>query len=1485
MAEPKKRSRTARVTRHTVRTLFGVVLVVALGAVVLVETAMGHRTVLGLGLGQLESRIAGTVEVDAIRSASLLRGARLVGVRLSTPEGDPFLVADSLEASYALSGLMRGDLVFDGVRVWNPRVLLTRDSAGIDTFRQWLRGDEPPAEGGGGGVSLRLDGVRILAGSFALRLPAEARHVGGRLRVEQGEDERRWRAIDLDDLDAQLARVEISPDIGIEVDMGLASGTVDALERAFAIEGLRGDVRVLDGRVAVEVRSIQAPGIDASGTVDVDMGAEGGVETAISARVPDADLRPWNWLAEFLPPLTGSLSVDGGFGPEGQRWSMTDVDGRWSGGRVRGRGTVAVGDAVRFDDVDVVLDDLPVSALADYLPEPPAADGLLTGRVALSGETGALQLGGDLTLAVDSGGPVSTVFEGGLSTGGGGVGFDRFRATLDPIDYAVLGRFFPAVGLTGTGQATVDATGSLADGLAVNADVRHVAVGGEESQLKVQGNLLDAGEGQVRVDVQGDLAPLSLDALARDFEGLPLRGSVVGPWRARGLLRDLEIRADLITPEGRLEVSGTADVRDLGSRYALEAALVDFRASALTSALPDPSRFTGTLRVQGRGLDPATLQASASLDVPRGEVRGVGVDSLRAVGRVANGVLTLDTLAARVAGVALNGEGTLAADPARPAGTIRVAFESADLTGVRAIFRGDTVLTADDLTPLDRDVLEVQGVDPDTLPLAAEVVAEGRIRGEATLIGAVRDFAATGWIEGEAIRYGETRIGAARLEFVADGFPGLAGSMHAELAVDSAEVFDRTFTAGSFEVDYLQPEGSAVVRLTRDAAEDYRLAGRFELDSLGGAVDVDEATMRIDTLEYRTTHPTRIVWTDATLELDSLEIVGEGSDPVSIRASGVLPRRGSADFELDVRGLALDRLARVIQREDLGLGGTVDVSGRLGGTAAAPRFTGDIDAVGLEARNLSLDRVVGTVEYADLDLDVGLDAWSRDIPVFRVDGRWPFSWSLDGSRRDVSDREVALDLRADSLPVGLVLALLEDLEDTRGTVSGVLEVGGTTSALRPEGRLRLDDGAWTVGALGARQEAVQATFDVRPDRTVLVEATGRSGGTVDVTGTITLDSLASPALDLDVRLASFNAVNRRDIAGAVSGELELQGRYGQPRVLGSLQVDRGDLYLDEFARNVGVVDLTDPRFAPYFDQDLLASRPLLAETRNPFMDNLLVSIDLAVARNTWLRSTQLNVEMQGDLLVTYDRRSRDVVLIGQLAAVRGQYQFLGQSFEVEGGEVAFVGIAGINPNLSIQAAAQVRRRGADPLTIDAEVLGTLIEPRVTLSTSDAAVSESDILSYIAVGQPASSLTTQPGSALLGGGVSFIGGTLTSSLSSLAQRSGWIDFLAISQAVDATALGANAQGIGRSFADTQVELGRYFAGGDYFAALMFRPLSSAGGTGSLLGGARLEWQASEQYHLELFAEDRFLRTGSFGFRELGFETSLIYGFTLYREWGY
>lgn len=1478
-----------RLARATVRTLLWVVLGLALLLVGLVRTAVGHRVVLAWGLDQLRSRVAGSVEVDEIRSADLLDGARLVGVRLATPEGDTFVEADSLEVTYSIRGLLTGVLAFQDVHLWNPRVVLERDSAGTDTFDRWLRGDRAPEPGGGGGgPSVLLEDVRIDGGTFSLRMAGDV-DPQGLFRTEPGPLGDHRRAMDFRSLEGRLPRIELSPEIGVEVEIARSSGELDLLARRFELAELQAHVSVKDGVVAADVRRLAGPGIAGAGLVEVAPADAGeGTVTDIDATLDEADLREWAWVMDGVPPLVGSLALRGRLGPGEQRWTAYDVDARWEGGRVQGRGTAILDGRTALDDVDLRVASIPLDALDPYLPRDPGVDGTLTGRVALSGPVDRLQLSGEVTLDGAVHTPVGAAFEGGVRrAAAGGVGFQAFHLVLDPLDWTLVGRVFPEVKLTGPGRLEVEATGSLGEGLAVQADLSHAPPGTAASHLLLQGNVFAAGDDRIRVDVQGDLAPLSLDALARDYGELPLSGTLTGPARARGVLRDLEVRANLLTPEGTVDLTGRVDLRQPGERYEVDARVTDFLASALAPSLPSPTRITGRVQLAGRGVDLSTLEASGLVDIQRADVRGVRVDSARAVARIADGVVVLDTVAAAVAGLDLQGEGTLAADSTRPAGRIRLAFQGDDLTGIRAVFRGDTVLTADDLTPLDRDVLVLRGVDPDTLPLAADVAAEGRLRGEFVLDGSISAFTASGWVEGEGLRYGRASARGGRLDLQARDLPGLAGALRADLTLDSAVVADREFTTGSVSLDYTRPRGWAVVTLARDSTEDYRLTGRFELDSLGGTVDLEEATMRVDSLAYRTAHASRITWTDSVFAVDSLRLVGSGAEPVGIRAAGVLPRRGAADFDLEVLNLDLRRLLQVAQREDLEWSGHVDFTGSVRGTAAHPTLSGEIATRDLVARNLSLERLEGTVSYADGEVDMGLDAWARGLRVLRVEGTWPYAFALDGSTRDVSDRSVDLAVRADSLPAGLVLSLLEDLENTQGTISGTLDVAGTPAALEPRGLLRLDDGAWTVGALGVRQEQVQATFDVQADRIVQVQASGRSGGTVNVTGTVTLDSLASPALDLDVALQSFNAVDRRDISGAVSGDLQLQGRYGQPRVLGSLQVERGDLFLDEFARNVGVVDLTDPRFFAFIGEDLLASRPLLAETRNPFMDNLLVAIDLGVQRNTWLRSDQLDVEMRGDLIVTYDRPNRDVVMVGELQAVRGQYQFLGQNFEVQGGTVEFVGIPGINPDLDIQALARVRRRqGAEPLEITAQVGGTLIEPRVEFTTPDAAVSQSDILSYIAVGQPASSITSDVGAAaggLVGG---FVGGTLTSSLATLAQGSGWIDFVSISQAFDASAVGVGAQGLGQSFSGTQIEVGTYL-GTDYFAAFSFRPLAGTGsaGTGAVFGGARIEWQASAQYLLELFAEDRFFRTGSFGFRAADIESRLIFGFSLFREWGY
>lgn len=1475
-----------RLIRGSLRVVVWVAFGLALLAGFLLKTGLGHRTVLGWGVGQLRARVAGSVEVAEIRSANLLRGGRLIGVRLATPEGGTFVEADSLEVSYSLGGLLRGALAFEAVRLWNPRLVLDRDSAGTGSLARWLRGGRAADPGGGGGFAIRIDGLEIIDGSLALRMPADL-DPEGLFRVEIGPDGGTQRAIDLRGLQAQVGRLELSPDVGTVVSIERATAEVDVLKRRFLLEGLRGDVTVLDRVLETQLRTFAAPGIEGSGRIGADWAGDEGLVVEIEAALDEADLEEWDWVTDLVPPVRGALALQGRLAGGEQRWTGTDIDVAWAGGgRVRGEGTIVRGSTVSFEGVDLAVDQLPLTALDPYLAEPLQVAGEVSGRIALSGRPTDLDVDGQMTLAVPAAPRLGVVFDGAIVRSGEALGVDDFHVTLDPLDYGVLGRFFPQFRLTGTGRAVLAGSGSLAQGLGFTANLSHAAPGVGDSHVLLSGNLLETLDDRIRVDIQGDFSPLSLDALARDFGDLPIGGSLTGPIRARGVLRDLEVTAQLETPEGDVDLAGRINARDPGSRYQLQATVLDFLASDLVPSLPGPTIVSGRIDLDGSGLDPATLEATGSVEIDHAMVRGVRVDSLRAAAHVAQGLVTFDTLSAAIAGFAVSGEGTLASDSAGPTGILRLAFDAPDLTGIRAITRGDTVLTGDDLTALDRDVLVLRGVDPDTLPALDDVRADGRVYGEVVLEGAISRFSAVGWMEGEGLRYGRSSVEGGRVDFDVEGLPGLAGAAHAELRFDATRFAERDFSGGTVSLEYQRPQGLALIELARDSTEDYRMRARFELDSLGGAIDFEEFAVRIDSLSYRSTRPTRVVWTDSVLALDSLEIVGSGLDPVTIRAAGTLPRRGVADFDVDIQGLALSRLTRVAQREDLDLSGTVDFTGSVRGTAARPLVEGQIAVRQLEARNLVLERVEGTVAYDALEVTLGLDAWARDTRVLRVDGLWPVSLALDGSSADVSDRPVDLAVRLDSLPAGLVLSLMEDLEDTRGAFTGTLDVAGVPSALEPSGSIRLEGGAWTVGALGVRQEQVEATFDVQPDRRVQVAATGRSGGTVDVTGTLQLDSLANPALDLDITLASFNAVDRRDIAGAVSGDLELLGRYRQPRVIGTLQVERGDLFLDEFTRNVGVVDLSDPRFYTYINDDLISGQPLLAATQNPFMDNLLVAIDLGVQRNTWLRSTQLNVEMRGDLIVTYDRQRRDVVMIGELEAVRGQYQFLAQSFEVEGGTIEFIGIPGINPNMNIQAAARVRRQGgSEPLEINAQVGGTLIEPRVELTTEDAAVSESDILSYIAVGQPASALTSSAGSTVLGGVTSFVGGSLTSSLSSLAQGAGWLDYFAISQAVDATALGTSSQAIGRSFSGTQVEFGRYFGDGDYFGAVMFRPLYAAGGTGSLLGGARIEWQASDQYHVELFAEDRFFRNSSFGFRDFEGDFSLVFGFSLFREWGY
>ncbi|MDT8341622.1 MAG: translocation/assembly module TamB domain-containing protein [Longimicrobiales bacterium] len=1501
-----------RLARASFRTLAWSTLVVAVGVWALLRTAVGHQVILNWLVDQVDGRVAGRVVVDELHSGGIFHGARLLGVELRTPTGEVFFTADSLEVSYDLLGLVRGQLAFRNVRVWGADVELAwREGVEGSTLGRWMAPQRPPPaprpgdESGGedvlparaaAGPVVRLEDVRVEGSVFRLRRPTGL-DPAGMLRVlpEGGGT----LALDLELDQLRVPEVVVAPNAagGIVVEVEHARGRLHLLRESLPFRDFAADVRVADGRVEGRVSRLDVPQGSARGTVAVMLRPEARNLVEVELQVSELDGLA---LAEIVPavaPVRGRATLRGAVARGGgSRWTLTEGDARWGRARLRATGTLAFRNGTRLEGLEVQADSLPVATLARYAPALAGRPGTLSGNLRLDGALERLGVVGRVGHRSEAGELTAATVSGVLVRSAAGWGVQDGDLLVSPLDYPSLDPWIPGLPVAGRGSARVRLNGAPARGLRIDLDLTHRTgpAGGDVSRVLAQGSVRLDPAGW-RVDVQGDAAPLRLEAFRDRYPQLPIEGEVSGGFRVSGGADSLSLRVETRGAPGVLSASGTFDPSDLTRPARVEGALAGFRPGAFVPRAGERTLLNGTFRaaLEGRG---DAMVGSAFVRLADSNVRGVRVDSVVVRTLLRDGALELDTARASVGGLEMDGGGRLGLPGAEGArGTMALHFRADSLMGLRPAFLGDVVHARDTLRALDREILLLSGVNPDTLPLRSEVTLTGQVEGDLTLEGWLDDFRGSARTRVTGLGFADAYLHAATLELEGRNLPGEAALLLVALDTDSLRALGRELASTRVRATLTRTGARATAELVRSDVESYTLAGGLAREDGRVRLDLDQADLQFDSLLFSLSAPARVTWSDSVVAVDALELVRSGPGNVRLSLEGQLPQRGDADFRARASGLRLERIMRLLQIEEPELAGALDLDVAVRGTAAAPQISGTIRLGEARFGSLTADSVRTGVEYAARSARVNATVWQEGREVLDGRGAIPVDLSLRRGTDRLLDRAMEVAVRLDSMAVAPLLSIVEDFEDVQGTVSGDFTVRGTLEDPVPEGVITLTGGAWTVGALGVRQRDVNGTFTLAPDGTVTVDARARAGGTLDVTGNVSLTPLTNPGLALALQFRGFQGVDRRDVVGALSGTLRLDGTYNLPRITGELTVDRGTLFLEEFQRAVGVVDLTDPLFLGLVERESLAiqvDRPLLAGIRNPFMDALRVEVDLSVPRDTWLRSGDMNVEISGDLDVAYDRPQRDLVLVGELLARRGQYSVLGRTFEVRGGTVSFIGIPGINPILDIQAVAPIRRQEGGRLEIQASVQGSLVDPQVTLSSEETGLVQSDLVSYLIFGRPSSDITAGAGgssgqlTSTAGATLASAGlGTLATQLGSLAaQEATFIDYLSVSQVGDLGLTGGG--GVANSFSSTQVEVGWYFGGGNVFGVLVLRPLSGLGGTStSPIAGARLEWQASDQYHVEAFVEDQFLRRGSFGLTDLGIGQSYSLGIAIFREWGY
>jgi translocation and assembly module TamB len=772
---------------------------------------------------------------------------------------------------------------------------------------------------------------------------------------------------------------------------------------------------------------------------------------------------------------------------------------------------------------------------------------------------------------------------------------------------------------------------------------------------------------------------------------------------------------------------------------------------------------------------------------------------------------------------------------------------------------------------------------------------EGSAQGMLEVRGDIGDLAVDLEFDGRGLAYRTDQVDSAMVRLAANGLPDLTGNWTASVRANGVRWADRTFAQAEFEGVMSRQRGEGTLTILRREGERYFATGSFAVDSLGGQVALSDASLKIDDLSWLLEQPSRIAWDSTSFRVDSLAMTRAGDDPARLVADGTLARGGDSDFHLRLEGFHVEDATRILQREDLDVSGHVTLDLAVLGPAESPSMNADFTVTDPRYGTLRLSSLSGSLDYADRASQFRMEGSDGSRRVVSMSGTLP----LDLALTDVEQRQidVPMDVRvtADSIDAAIALAYLATLEDVAGTLSADLVIGGTTREPQPSGTVRLANGGWTISALGVRHEGLQGELGVRPDRSVEVRLEA-GGGRSSVTGTMAFDSIANPELDLVVSMNQFQAVSRRDIEGMLSGAFSVTGTYQRPVAEGQLTVNQGTLFVEEFQRAADIVDLRDPSlFADGFavDTTVFVTQPILASLRNPFLDNLSVDIDLSVPRDLWIRSADMNVEIGGELILRYDRRVGDLVMVGDLQALRGSYQVLGRTFEVDGGTVSFLGQPGVNPTLSIEALSRIRRRQGDRLEVRATVTGTLVQPLVTLSTTEAGLTQPDLMSYLLFGVPGGELgigRTAAGDPGLGQGIgtgigTFVSSTLASQLGSAVAQGIGIDYLAISQGE----VVGDADFATNFFNTAQLETGFYIGDDVFLLLLIANPTDQAEsanqGVGvNFLRGVRVEFALTDEWFVEGYIEDRFLR-GASNLTGAGLDGEQVVGVLTFVDWGY
>ncbi len=430
------------------------------------------------------------------------------------------------------------------------------------------------------------------------------------------------------------------------------------------------------------------------------------------------------------------------------------------------------------------------------------------------------------------------------------------------------------------------------------------------------------------------------------------------------------------------------------------------------------------------------------------------------------------------------------------------------------------------------------------------------------------------------------------------------------------------------------------------------------------------------------------------------------------------PSSGHASTTL--RGLSLEQLRPLLPKEITQLEGMVEADLDVD---LAPRPTARLSVV-LRPGELSYQVDSGHLIHLQyrggrVDAELGRE---------RLTARWELavgdsgaSGELDIPRQPLEQTPIRAPLqgavRFQIKQLGLLSALVPELQETQGTIDGRLTLGGVVGAPVVKGSIDLEMEKAQLPLTGITLQDIELHLTGNGSERLQISGGLSSGpGRLQIDGYLSLERQQGWPASLSIRGERFQAVDLANIQLLVSPDIRVEHGSKGVEVTGTLRLPEARLILDSIPGSAR-------KLSP--DVVIITADEAGATGGSGLPIHARVTVELG--KKVHFRGFGLNADLGGRLTVS-SKPGRLLVGNGELVIIQGSFRALGQELNIERGRLFYAGGPLSNPGFDIKASRYI-----DDMTVGVRVTGSAKKSKFIGYSSDPNMTEEDALSLLLTG--------------------------------------------------------------------------------------------------------------------------------------------------------